>query len=105
MIRRRDDHKPLSNRQHAHWLTVSDIQGRVLDATPLEPGTDLYAVLARAMDRLAGEGWAIEDDGRYGSFFCNRGGGRRLVHLRPTDPAVTDLDGPSTFEPCPTCGE
>ena len=101
MIRRRDDRKPLSNRRLPHWLTVSDMQGRVLDATSLEPGTDLFAVLARAMDRLAAEGWTIEDDGRYGSFFCNRDGVRRFVHIRPTDPAVTDLYGPSTFERVP----
>jgi len=81
------------------------MQGRVLDATLLEPGTDLHAALACAMDRLAMEGWAIEDDGRYGSFFCNRAGVRRLVHVRPTDPAVTDLYGPSTFDRCPSCGE
>jgi hypothetical protein len=105
MIRRRDDHKALSDRQLRHWLTVSDMQGRVLDASYLEPGTDLYAVLARAMNRLAAEGWTIEDDGRYGSFFCNREGVRRFIHVRPTDPAVTDLYGPSTFDPCPTCGE
>jgi hypothetical protein len=101
MIRRRDDRQPLSNRRDPHWLTVSDMQGRVLESTPLEPGTDLLAVLARAMERLAGEGWHIEDDGRYASFFCNRDG----VHIRPTDPAITDLYGPSTFESCPTCGE
>ena len=105
MIRRRDDRKPLSNRHDPHWLTISDMQGRVLDSTPLEIGADLYAVLARAMDRLAAEGWSIEDDGRYGSFFCNREGVRRFVHVRPTDPSVTDLYGPSTFERCPTCGD
>jgi hypothetical protein len=105
MIRRRDDHKPLSQRQLPHWLTVSDMHGGVLDSTALPPGTDLYAVLAREMDRLAAEGWSIEDDGRYGSFFCNRDGVRRFVHIRPTDPAITDLYGPSSFEPCPTCGE
>jgi hypothetical protein len=105
MIRRRDNHQPLANRRHPHWLTVSDMQGRVLESTWLEPGTDLSAVLARAMDRLAGEGWTIEDDGRFGSFFCNLDGVRRFVHVRPTDPAVTDLYGPSSFERCPTCGE
>jgi hypothetical protein len=105
MIRRREHRKPLSDRRGPHWLTVSDMQGRLLDSTALEAGTDLYAALARAMDRLAAEGWTIEDDGRYGSFFCNRNGIRRFVHLRPTDPAVTDLYGPSTFDPCPTCGE
>ena len=105
MIRRRDDHKPLSDRQLPHWLTVSDMQGRVLESTSLQPGTDLLAVLARAVERLAAEGWSIEDHGRYGSFFCHRDGVRRLVHIRPTDPAVIDLYGPSTFEACPTCGE
>jgi hypothetical protein len=105
MIRRRDDRKPLSNRRDPHWLAVSDMQGRVLDSSPLAPGTDLYAALARAMDRVAAEGWSIEDDSRYGSFFCHRDGVRRFVHVRPTDPAVIDLYGPATFERCPTCGE
>jgi hypothetical protein len=105
MIRRRDDRKPLSDRREPHWLTVSDMQGAILDCTALEPGTDLYAVLARTMDRLANEGWIIEDDGRFGSFFCHRDGVRRFVHIRPTDPAAGDLYGPSSFEPCPTCRE
>jgi len=105
MIRRRDDRRPLADRRQPHWLTVSDMHGRLLECTTLEPGTDLYAVLARAMDRLAADGWRIEDDGRFGSFFCNRDGERRFVHIRPTDPAAADLYGPSTFEACPTCGE
>src|ERR1700683_1811535 len=72
VIARRDERKPLSNRRDPHWLTVSDMQGRVLDSSPLEPGTDLYAELARTMDRLAADGWSIEDDGGFGSFFCHR---------------------------------
>ena len=79
--------------------------GHVLESTPIDLSADLYNVMARTIDRWAAVGWTIEDDGRHGSFFCNRSGVRRFVHIRPTDPAVTDLYGPSTFEPCPTCGE
>jgi len=105
MIRRRQPHQPLADRSHPHWLTVNDMLGNVLESDPIEVGADLYQVLARAMARLTAAGWTIEDDGRYGSFFCHRNGVRRFVLLRPTDPAQTDLYGPSAHQTCPSCGD
>ena len=104
MIRRRHDHKPLADRNCPHWLTVSDMYGHLLESELIASGTDLYDIIARTMDRWSAEGWTIEDDGRYGSFFCTRDGIRRFVHIRPTDPEAP-LIGPSWYEQCPTCGE
>jgi hypothetical protein len=33
-------------------------------------------------------GWAVENDGAYGFFFCNRDRERREVRIQPTDPTL-----------------
>ena len=104
MIRRRSVHDPLANRDRPHWLTIRDMAGSLLEVEPIEVGTDLHAFLARTIERLAGEGWMIESDGRYGSFFCHREGVRRIVHLQTADPAMPQI-GPSTHPSCPGRGE
>lgn len=92
MIRRRSTPDPLTEFRHLrHWLTVADALGKLLESQALEAGTDLRAVLNATMDRLRAEGWGIEGDGRYGSFYANRNGVRQFVHLRPTDPQGQEL--------------
>lgn len=105
MIRRRDDYQPLSDRTHPHWLTVSDMFGAVVDCESIAIGTDLPQYLARIMQQWLEQGWKIEDDGSRGNFFCSKSGVRRFVQIRPTDPAQSNLYGPSVYESCPTCGE
>lgn len=80
------------------------MQGQILECDALAAGADLWAVLAGTMDRLAAEGWTIEDDGRLGNFFCHRDGVRRFVDLQPTDPAAPPY-GPSWYPACPSCEE
>jgi hypothetical protein len=104
MIRRRSTHDPLADRVHPHWLAIRDMAGTLLEVEPIALGTDLHAFLARTIERMAGEGWMIESDGRYGSFFCHREGMRRIVHLQIADPDMPQI-GPSTHPSCPGCGE
>jgi hypothetical protein len=85
-------------------LTVRDMAGALLEVESIEVGTDLRAFLARTVERLTAEGWVIENDGRYGSFFCHREGARRIVQLQSADPDQPQI-GPSTHPACPGCGE
>ena len=96
MSRRRREHDPLADRVHRHWLEIRDAHGRVLECTAIDTGADLRAVMSAISARLKSEGWRIEGDVRFGSFFCARGDVRCLVQLRPTDPASSTY-GPSRF--------
>ena len=52
----------------------------------LEPGTDLQAAMAAAIDRLAGAGWQAEGSAEYGFVFIRRGDDRRLLAITERDP-------------------
>jgi hypothetical protein len=105
MIRRRDPYNPLSKSPKPRWLIVWDMQFHVLDSTELAPYTDLAAVMHETAQRRQQEGWCIESDARFGSFFCHRDGVRILIAISAADPTTATGAGPSWHEPCPTCGE
>ena len=94
MIRRRSDHDPLADRSVARWLVLSDRQGTVLEQQALPAGTDPRVVLVRIIGRMTAEGWVIEGDTKYGSFFCVRAGKRRFLDIRTVAPG-SDLYGAS----------
>jgi hypothetical protein len=105
MIRRRDPYNPLAPSPKPRWLVVWDMQFRLLDSTELAPCTDLAAVMAQTAQRWQQEGWTVESDARYGSFFCHRAGMRRLIAISAADPALPTGGGPSWHDACPTCNE
>jgi hypothetical protein len=105
VIRRREPYNPLSKSPKPRWLIVWDMQFNVLDSTELAPYTDLAAVMHGAAQRRCDEGWCVESDARFGSFFCHRAGVRVLVAISAADPAQATGGGPSWHESCPTCGE
>jgi hypothetical protein len=105
MIRRRDPYNPLGKFSKPRWLIVWDMQFNVLDSTELAPYTDLAEVMRGAAQRRRDEGWCVESDARFGSFFCHRDGMRVLVAISAADPAAATGGGPSWHESCPTCGE
>ncbi len=105
MIRRRNRHDPLERCPLQRWLVVWDMQFNVLEATELPPNTDLRATMHESMQRWAQQGWNVEGDARFGSFFCHRAGARRLIAISPLDPARFAGAGPSWRQPCPDCGE
>jgi hypothetical protein len=70
-----------------HWLCVENRYGDTLESTKLPAGTDLIRALIGALHRWSDDGWNIETFGsNSSSFFCNRSGKRRFVHIRPTEP-------------------
>lgn len=105
MIRRRHRPDPLERSSQPRWLVVWDMQFNVLDATELPPDTDLHAVMNISIQRWARQGWVVESDARFGSYFCHRDGARRLIAISPVDPSRFSGAGPSWHETCPTCGE
>jgi hypothetical protein len=105
MIRRREPHDPLSPSAKPRWLIVWDMQFNVLECTELAPHTALAEVMDAAAQRRISEGWCVESDARFGSFFCHRDGVRILIAISAADPATSAGTGPSWHEPCPTCGE
>ena len=105
MIRRRDIHNPLARNAKPCWLVVWDMQFNLLDSTELPPFADLEAVMRQAASRWRTQGWTIESDARFGSFFCHRAGERRLIAVSAADPTHATGGGPSWHDSCPTCGE
>jgi len=105
VIRRREAHNPLSPSAKSRWLIVWDMQFNVLECTELAPHTDLVEVMRTAAQCRTSEGWCVESDARFGSFFCHRDGVRILIAISAADPATTTGAGPAWHEPCPTCGE
>lgn len=105
MIRRRDTYDPLAPSPKPRWLIVWDMQFNLLDSTELPPLADLRAVMAQAARDWQSQGWTVESDARFGSFFCHRGGIRRLIAISGADPSQRTGGGPSWHESCPTCGE
>jgi hypothetical protein len=87
MTPRRSRYAPKDESRIPHWLATYDVCRRVLASKHLAIGTDLHAAMPEAMNEREADGWAIENDGAYGFFFCNRGGERREVRVQPTDPS------------------
>jgi hypothetical protein len=53
----------------------------------LTVGADLQAVMREAIADCKAVGWAVENDGAYVFFFCNRDADWREVRIQPNDPA------------------
>lgn len=105
MIRRRNPYNPLAPSPKPRWLIVWDMQFHLLDSTELAPYTDLAVVMAQTAQQWQQEGWTVESDARYGSFFCHRAGVRRLIAISAADPTQPTGGGPSWHDACPTCHE
>lgn len=83
----RRNHDSLAPRSRPQWLTVTDIYGALVESTPIPPGADPSAAMARTLARIAGDGWQAEGGYSYGFVFVrNPAGGRRLVNLAPVAP-------------------
>jgi hypothetical protein len=78
------------------WITVFGLQWQRIECQRLDPGVDLQRAMSAAIERLAGEGWQIEAEPRFGFAFIRRDGDRRLLMLTPRDPLDTT---PQSFNP------
>ena len=84
------------------WIVVFSLRWRPIESQRLEPGADLAGAMAAAIERLAGEGWQIEAEPRFGFAFMQRYGERRLLMLTPRDPHLKRLQ---SFNPFRSVGD
>jgi hypothetical protein len=69
------------------WIVVYDMVHTLLEHERLPVGSDLHAAIQLSIEKWTADGWNIESDGRYGFFFCNRGGARREIRIQACDPS------------------
>jgi hypothetical protein len=79
-------HKVYENATTPRWVAVFGLQWQVIEAQRLEPAADLSVAMTAAIERLAGDGWQIEAEPRFGFSFIRRDSERRLLILTPRDP-------------------
>jgi hypothetical protein len=81
------------------YVVVWDLHWRVLECRRFEPGSDLSAAMAAAIDCLANNGWLAESTPEYGFVFVRRATERRLIMLTPRDPSNSAQQSYSPFRP------
>jgi hypothetical protein len=70
-----------------YWLVVYEPPDhRPKGFTALPAGEDLQAAIERAIAKWTADGWAVENDGRYGFIFVRRGAQRLEIRLQSHDP-------------------
>ena len=82
-------HQVYANDTMPRWIAVFGLQWQVIESQQLEAAADLSGAMAAAIERLAGKGWEIEAEPRFGFCFIRREGERRLLMLTPRDPYDT----------------
>jgi len=96
MVSRRKNNNPLATSPDARWLIVMDRQQRELSSQRIAPFADLRSVMNHEAARWTAQGWTVEGDGTWGSFFINMGGERWLVMLTPGEHADPQHSNPGT---------
>lgn len=89
-------HQVYTNDARPRWVAVYGLQWQVIESQRVEPAADLPRAMAVAIEQLAGDGWQIEAEPRFGFAFIRRDSERRLLMLTPRDPNDT---GPQSFSP------
>lgn len=89
-------HKVYAKDTTPRWVAVFGLQWQVIESEQLEPAADLYGAMTAAIEHLAGDGWQIEAEPRFGFAFIRRDRERRLLMLTPRDPHDTR---PQSFNP------
>jgi hypothetical protein len=87
MTPRRSRYAPTDESRIPHWLVTYDAWRSVLAHKRLPIGADLQAAMRMAIAEYTADGWAVENDGCYGFFFCNRDGERRELRIQANEPA------------------
>jgi hypothetical protein len=87
--------RPMTGRYREHvytndarprWVAVYGLQWEVIESQRLVPAADLLGAMRAAIERMAGDGWRIEAEPRFGFAFIRRDGERRLLMLTPRSP-------------------
>lgn len=81
--------KPMAPSSQPRWLKVYDNVGNVLSSRRIEPGTNLVQEIEAEAAHWLAAGWTVESNmamrERWGNFFMNRSGERRIVAIVPVD--------------------
>ena len=86
---RRNVFDPLEPTTEPRWYVVRNMQQAVLEARRLDTGADLKRAFIAAILEHIDAGWQIGDFGsRSTTFFCDKGGERRMVEISPTNPGL-----------------
>lgn len=87
MARKRSAVDSLATVNEPRWLVTRDMVGRPVEYRPLEPQTDLHAVMQAERMRRAAEGWTVETIPRNCSFcFASRAGDRTCFSVEVYEP-------------------
>jgi len=101
---RRNVYDPLEPTQAPRWYSVRNMHGALLEARELLPGADLKRVFVEAILRWMDDGWRLKEfSSRTGTFFCDRGGERRMIDISPNYPGRTQSGGIPQRSSCTNC--
>lgn len=82
-------YNPTATSDRPRWLKVYDYLGNDLSSRRIDPGTNLVQVIEAEAARWMADGWVVEADAaareRWGNFFMNRCGERRMVAIVPLE--------------------
>jgi hypothetical protein len=78
---------PLEPTREPRWYVVRNMHQAVLEARKLPLGADLKRAFVAAILEHIDAGWQLGGfSSRSGTFFCDKGGERRMVEISPTNP-------------------
>jgi hypothetical protein len=84
---RRSVYDPLEPTSEPRWYVVRNMHQAVLEARQLPLGADLKRAFVAAILEHIDAGWRLgEFSSRSSTFFCDKGGHRRMVEISPSDP-------------------
>src|SRR5579863_7266506 len=89
-------HNVYTNANTPRYVVFFDLQWQIIEYQRLEPATDLRSAMNATIERLASEGWEFGKTAKFGFFFLNRNGIRRLLILTGRDPRD---NRPQSFSP------
>ena len=96
MVRRRAVFNPLHPTLAPRWYVVRTMHGSIVESRRLVEGADLTHVFVTAMLAWMEGCWVISEfSSTSATFFCARGGERRMVSIDPTDPNDIPMYGGS----------
>jgi hypothetical protein len=86
-VARRNVFDPLEPTSEPRWYVVRNMHQAVIEARRLETGANLKRVFVAAILEHIDAGWQLGDFGsRSSTFFCDKGGERRMVEISPSNP-------------------
>lgn len=71
------------------WIVVKNAYGRVIETTPVPPGTDLMRLFLSTLLRYHDDGWRLNEfSSHLAEFFATKDSEKRNVQITSLDPAA-----------------